>query len=161
MTNRLNNSAYNHALKMLHFPAINLQSRITRKTVFEAYPCLSEIQKEQIVKLKQRYFMENMNLTQPNMKLISFLQSKNSSHCVLWTSADKDRVRELLAYHKLSDRFALIFYSNKLDVDEDTKKICEIFNCLSKQLSFFEDDKNVVNKLRSLGQRVFTERDMI
>lgn len=155
-TNLLNNAAYNFALDALHLPTITTHTRITRKVIFETYQNLSEIQKEKIVKLKQNYFKSNIHLTQPNVDLIKFLQSKQPSHCILWTSADASRVGDLLEHYKITDNFISLFYSNKLDLEIDIKKVCDIFNCSSKHLFFFEDEKNVVDKLRLLGQRVFS-----
>ena len=158
MTNILNNDAYNYALTTLRMPPINTHARITRKVVFELYPHLPEIKKNQIVELKQNYFKDNLNHSQPNLDLINFLQSKTSSHCILWTSADKVRVIDLLMHYKIDKNFISVLYSNKFEIYEDTKEICKIFNCSSKQLIFFEDDENIINRLQLLEQKVFTSK---
>lgn len=156
MTNLLNNAAYNFALDTLHLSPITIHTRITRKVVFETYQNLSDCQKKEIVRLKQNYFNCNLHLSQPNCKLLKFLKSKQSSHCILWTSADVDRVRNLLEYYNITNNFILLLYSNKFDVGIDVEKICDTFNCSSKKLFFFEDEEDVVDKLRLLELRVFS-----
>jgi phosphoglycolate phosphatase-like HAD superfamily hydrolase len=156
MTDELNNESYNYALAQFGISPITTFTRITREVVFDKYPNLTEFQKSQIVESKQSYFMDNIHSTHPNTNLIYLLQSKKVEYCVLWTSADKDRVRNLLTYYRLENNFISIVYSRKRKVSEDIQKICEVFGCTSKQLLFFEDDTNVVKELRLLGQRVFT-----
>lgn len=154
MTDELNNASYNYALTQLGIPPITVSTRITRDVVFDNYPNLTELQKNQIVKLKQGYFIDNIHCTHPNTNLIYLLKSKNAAHCVLWTSADKNRVSSLLMHYRLENHFVTIIYSSKRKLSEDIVKICNIFDCDSKQLFFFEDDANIVNELRLLGQKV-------
>jgi len=156
MTDGLNNDSYNYALAQFGISPITSFTRITREVVFDIYPNLTEFQKSQIVQLKQSYFMDNIHSTHSNTNLIYLLQSKKVEYCVLWTSADKDRVRNLLTHYRLENNFISIIYSRKRKVSEDLQKICEVFGCTSKQLLFFEDDTNIVKELRLLGQRVFT-----
>ncbi len=154
MTTELNNTSYNYALTKLSIPPIIASTRITRDVVFNNYSNLTELQKNEIVKLKQFYFMENIHCTRPNTRLIELLQSKNAEHCVLWTSADKNRVKGLLMHYKLENHFITIMYSSKQKLNEDIIKICNVLNCTKKQLFFFEDDANIINELRLLGQKV-------
>ena len=154
-TNELNNDSYNYALTQLKLMPITTCKRITRDVVFNNYPHLSEPQKNLIVKLKQEYFIKNIYCTTPNTNLIYLLQSTNPAYCVLWTSADKDRVKGLLSHYKLENNFISIIYSRKRKVSEDIGKICEIFGCTSKQLFFFEDNKNIINELVLLRQKFF------
>ena len=157
MTDELNNASYNYALTQFGIPPITVSTRITRDVVFDNYPNLTEFQKSQIVKLKQDYFMGNIHCTHPNTILINLLQSKNEAHCILWTSADKNRVSGLLMHYRLENHFITIVYSSKRKLSEDIEKICNILGCTSKQLFFYEDDTNIVNELRLLGQKVVVD----
>ncbi len=155
MTDRLNNEAYNYALAQVDLLPITANTRMTRKVVFEYYPNLTKFQEEQIIALKQGYFMDNIHCTQPNLSFIHLLQSKKAAHCVLWTSANSDRAKRLLTYYGLQNNFISIIYSNKQKVSEDLEKICADLGCTSEQLFFFEDDENITKELRLLGQKVF------
>ena len=160
MTDELNNDSYNYALAQFDMLPLTSNTRITREVVFNKYPNLSEFQKSQIVKYKQRYFLDNIHCTHSNKNAIYLLQSKDAKHCALWTSADKDRVSNLLTYHRLENEFISIIFSNKRKISEDIDKICKIFGCASKQLIFFEDDTNIAKELRLLGQKVFTANSL-
>jgi phosphoglycolate phosphatase-like HAD superfamily hydrolase len=65
MTTELNNTSYNMLLQSYQTPII-ASTRITRDVVFNNYSNLTELQKNEIVKLKQFYFMENIHCTRPN-----------------------------------------------------------------------------------------------
>ena len=103
MTDELNNISYNYAIAQFGMYVIEANTRITRSAVFANYPGLTGFQRDKIIALKQRYFIDNINLTYPNIKLITLLQSKKAAHCILWTSADKERVVALLRYYNLEN----------------------------------------------------------
>jgi len=155
-TDELNNLSYNHALSLVGVSPITGFGLITREIVFGTHTELTDFQKERIVQLKQDYFINNINFTNPNTSLIDLLQSNSKEHCILWTSADTKRVKGLLEYYGLKHNFISIIYSNKKQVNEDVEKICSIFCCDSSQLLFFEDDTNVIKALKLLGYNVKT-----
>lgn len=155
MTDELNNTSYNYALFKLGILPISEHTRITRTVVFAQYPNLTELQKNQIVKLKQDYFMDNIHSTKSNKSLIYLLKQKGAQYCVLWTSADKNRVCSLLRHYRIENNFISIIYSSKQIISDDILKMCNTLDCTPKQLFFFEDDENIVNNLRLLGQKVF------
>lgn len=154
MTNKLNNESYNYALSHFGLPPLALDTRITRKIVNINYPNLTGLQKIELISLKQSYFKSNISYTVPNLKLISLLQSKEQSCCLLWTSADKERAECLLKYYEIQNSFISILYSDKKRVETDINKICKIFDCNKQNLRFFEDDIDVIYNLRLLGQNV-------
>ena len=158
MTDELNNDSYNYALAQFGMSPITAHTRITREVVFDNYPNLTEFQESQIVKLKQSYFLDNIHCTHSNTDVIYLLQSKKAAYCVLWTSADKDRVRDLLTFYRLENNFISIIFTRKQKVSEEIAKICKVFGCTSKQLIFFEDDTNIIKELRLLGQRIFISK---
>lgn len=155
MTDELNNISYNYALAQFGMQPIETSTRITRSIVFANYPSLIDLQREKIIALKQNYFIDNINLTYLNTRLITLLRSKETAHCILWTSADEERVSALLRYYDLEKHFANIVYSEKRMLGDDINKICEVFNCNSASLLFFEDDAKIVKELKVLGQKVF------
>lgn len=155
MTDELNNISYNYALAQFGLHTIETSTRITRSTVLANYPNLADSQREKIIELKQRYFIENINLTSLNMRLTKILQSKEAAHCILWTNADKKRVDALLRLYDLEKYFANIVYSEKLMLGHDINEICEYFDCAPASLLFFEDDAKIIEELKALGQKVF------
>jgi len=66
-TDSLNNDSYNYALKKLGLASINDCKRITRDVILSKYPELNSFQKNEIIELKQKYFMNNLKRTSPNM----------------------------------------------------------------------------------------------
>ena len=155
MTNQLNSISYNYALAQLGMQPIESSIRITRSIVFNNYPGLTDFQREEIIAIKQNYFKDNINLTYLNIRLITLLQSKETEHCILWTSADEERVSALLRYYNLEKHFTSTVFSEKRILVDDFNKICEVFNCNSASLLFFEDDAKIVKELKLLGQKVF------
>ena len=153
-TDLLNNKSYNYALAYFNLPTIISNVRITRDLVFSKLPRLSEKQRSDIVTQKQLYFLKHIHITIPNNELINLLKSKNKSDCVLWTSADDQRVKLLLSYYCITDCFYKIIYSKKTSVKEDVFSLCSIFNCSKKSLLFFEDDLYVIAELKELDCRI-------
>lgn len=153
-TNKLNNDSYNYALTKLRLEPIVSCSRVTRKVVLNHYSFLNEQRQTKLIQLKQAYFINHINKTELNLQLHSVLHSQSPKCCVLWTSAEKERVLPLLKYYQLQFAFSEIIYSNKNNVRRDIEKICQRFSCISKQLIFYEDNIVIIEVLRSLGQAV-------
>ncbi len=153
-TNLLNSDAYNYALNLQGLGPINDCKRITRDIVFKKYPNLNNVQKNKIIKLKQEYFVNNLERTIPNKELLQVLKTHNVEYCILWTSADEIRVKAILDYYDISNAFRKILFSNKIEVIQDIKKICELFECCSEQLIFYEDNPRVIKELQQLNLHV-------
>lgn len=155
-TNLLNNNSYNHALNSVGLESIVDCKRITRDIIFSRYPNLNSIQKNIIIELKQRYFINNLKYTFPNKPLIQILENKNPKLCILWTSANKSRVLSILDYYKIRNEFKVILYSNKNQVIYDIVKICESLECDLKDLIFYEDNQRVIEELKKLCLNVIS-----
>ena len=155
-TDALNKDAYNYALKQLGLEVsrITTSKRITRDVVFHEYPELSVQQKDELIILKQCYFAENLIDTVANTSLVKILESCNKEFCVLWTSADRVRVLAILKHYKIHDAFQMVFYSPKVDIVTDVKAICKFLKCDSNKLLFYEDDKQIIDKLEKLKLNV-------
>lgn len=147
MTDNLNNTAYNYALSCMGFQPIIGVQRITRKEIFNSIPNLTLSQKKQIVELKQNYFIKNINDTVLNLDLYSLLESFDSNHCILWTSADVNRTTAILEFYRLHKNFKTIFYSDKQDIEYDIMKIRDIFSCSLSQLVFFDDNEDLLKNV--------------
>lgn len=155
-TDYLNNDSYNYALKYYGLSPINNYKRITRDIVFKNYSHINNIQKDEILKLKKEYFINNIHMTSANDSLIRILKSLNRNNCILWTSADKTRVKALLEYYRINRLFKNIFFSNKVDVVHDIKKICKLHECKLEQLFFYEDNLKLIKELEKLKLNVIS-----
>lgn len=153
-TDKLNNASYNYALQRCGLIPINSYSRVTRDIVFKCYPFLNEFQKKEIVKVKQSYFIKNIDYTELNTVLLAELKSRGADYSILWTSSNKERCFALLSYYNIGDCFKEIVFSNKDNIEKDIEKICNIFICNSMDLIFYENDASVIKKLKFLGQKV-------
>jgi len=149
-TDLLNNGSYNYALKEFGLGIINDSRRITRNIVFEKYANLDDDQKNQIIELKQYYFVNSLYATIPNINLLNLLRFQKIEHCILWTSADKIRVNAILNYYGICKSFKEIIFSDKINVLEDMEIICKTFECKLEQITFYEDNKRVVKELKIL-----------
>ena len=103
-TDALNNEAYNFVLKKFGLSEIRNVERITREVVFQKYPEV-EKWKDEIIALKQNFFLNNLERTFPARELL--IKLKNSEKCrnILWTSAEETRVIAILEYYKIAEEF--------------------------------------------------------
>jgi hypothetical protein len=150
-TDLLNNEAYNYALNQFGLSPILDCERVTREIVFLRYPNLDNNQKDEIIKIKQKYFISNLHLTKINANAIKILQSQKTENCYLWTHAEIIRVKAILKHHLLTDAFKEVIYSDKNDVINDINKICHICNCTENALTFYEDNNDILNVLKQLN----------
>lgn len=153
-TDALNNDAYNYALKSVELASIEGYKRLTREVVFTKYPELNDAQKSEIIKNKQKYFVNNLELTTLNSSLLQILISQGPDKCLLWTSADKDRVLAILTYYKILNAFKKIIISNKAEGLPEIIRICEYLDCRLEHLNFYEDNQRVIQNLRRLQLNV-------
>ena len=137
-TDKLNNESYNFALSKLGKENICDVKRITRSTVFERFE-LTEVEKQQIVTLKQEYFINNINKIETNDELISKLMKLDYAKCVLWTRAEKIRAEAIMKYLSIDKAFSNVVYSSKQNIEEYIKFICSFYKCQKDYLVFYDD----------------------
>ena len=153
-TNSLNNDSYNYALNTLGLPEIDNIERITREIVFAKYPNISMAVKNEILIIKQEYFKNNLHKTAPNNILLKSLTMQKKEDCMLWTSANSDRVMEILKFYDIEKEFIGVIFGNKQNIDLELEKIYKILKCKLEQITFYEDNKEVIRKLLELGANV-------
>lgn len=155
-TDSLNNDSYNYALNLHELKSISDCKRINRDIVFNKYPKLNTLQKKTIIELKQKYFLDNLSETKPNMSLIQVLTNQSIESCLLWTSSDKNKILALLEYHNISNEFIKIFFSDKYEVAKDIEEICRFFKCDFQRLVFYEDNNRIIKELEELKLSVIS-----
>lgn len=153
-TDELNNFSYNRALYAFNGETINGYKRITRKVVRAEFKSLNEKELETIISNKQEHFVDNLHLCVVNIKLLDFLKNTNPAHCVIWTSADQNRVEAILNHYKLTALFQKIVYSTKEIINEDITTLCNLFNCNKNNLVVFEDNITIIKELELQGVKV-------
>lgn len=143
-TDKLNNMSYLFAIDKLNLEnRIDNNIRITRKDIYKKYKDLSNDMIEKLIEIKQKYFIENLDQTKPNLDLFEILYSNPIDICVLWTAAERQRVEAILDYYNLNNQFCHIFYTNKKDIKTDIDDICKKFNCSIYDLLVFDDNTNI------------------
>lgn len=153
-TDKLNNDSYNHALNLFGLSPISYYKRITRNVIFEQYPSLNEVQRSEIIAIKQMHFINNLENTHPNAELIKYLKSLPVDLCVLWTSGEETRVMAVLEYYQLKYSFRRVVFSDKADLEDDLQRICREFDIHSEHLVFYEDNKCLIEELQKLKVNV-------
>lgn len=153
-SNYLNNYSYNYALKVKGIHSVNGYERITRDVIIKKYPELDDKLLNEIIQIKQLIFLCNLKYTKPNLNLIEFVKSGLKDNAILWTSGDRNRVISILRYYDITNCFKYVLFSNKENISEDIIKICSIFNCTPQNLVFFEDNIEVINKIKKLDVEV-------
>ena len=80
-TDKLNNESYNFALTKIGKERIVDVKRITRNIVNTVYELTGD-EKQQLIKTKQEYFVNNISKIELNEDLISKLKELDSSKCI-------------------------------------------------------------------------------
>ena len=153
-TNLLNNDSYNYALSTAGLPRIDNIERITRQVVFEKCPNMSRTVRNEILRVKQEYFKKNLHTIVPNTTLLKMLALQKKEDCILWTSADCKRVKEVLRFYDLEEEFVGVIFGEKQNIALELEEICKIFKCKLGQIIFYEDNKEVIRKLIELKANV-------
>lgn len=143
-TDLLNNMSYLFAIDKLNLEnRIETKARITRDDIYIYYSDLPNNIKTKLIEIKQKYFVEHLDKTALNIKLLELLCKIPVNNCILWTSAEQKRTKAILDYYDLTHRFCEIIYTPKKDVKTDIENICKKFNCNKDNLIIFDDDPNV------------------
>ena len=137
-TDKLNNESYNFALTKIGKKRIIDIKRITRDIVYSRYE-LTANEKQQLIKTKQQYFVNNLSKIEINDGLLAKLKKLDPNECILWTRAEKVRAEAILEYLQIGNCFSKVFYSLKHDLESDVKTICSFFNCNTEDLIFYDD----------------------
>lgn len=153
-TDSLNNESYNFALKYKGLTTIKTCGRVTREIILECYPYIRDEDIKEIIDIKRRYFNSNLDKTILNILLEEVLKSQENHHCILWTSAEKERTWKLLKYYDMDSLFNYVIISDKKNIINDIKFICDLAECDLKELIIFEDNLVVIEELENLHVKV-------
>ena len=137
-TTPLNNDAYNYALEKFGFNRIITESRITRNCLFIQDSNLLN----DIIKLKQKYFMSNWLSYRVvvNHILLDKIKSFGKQNCYIWTMANKQRANAIINACKLEPYFSNIIFDNK----ENLTKTLDYVKPILKTNNFviYENNQN-------------------
>ncbi|MBO7219479.1 MAG: HAD hydrolase-like protein [Clostridia bacterium] len=147
-TDSLNNESYNYALTKLKLSPIKTDKRITRSIVFKKYQNLTNDDKNNLIKIKQNYFITHIQKTIPNTHLLNTLQNNKKEQCILWTNCEKTRAIALLKYYQLNNCFAHIVYYDKNNIQESVDKILKLCNCNLLNIEIYDDNINIINYIK-------------
>ena len=133
-TSKLNNISYNYALRKKGLLPITMDNRITREIIYQYYPMLHNDAVGELIELKQGFFIENLHHTIENKLLFRILKEQKSEDCILWTSAEEIRIKEILEYYSIYNNFKTVLCSTKINIKQDMEIICNILNCKLEEL---------------------------
>ena len=155
-TDNINNYTYKISLLKfgLDIKLVNNIKRITREIIVKKYPLISKKQLHSIIVKKEKIYPQFLEKIIPNKKLLRFLNSKGVNDCILWTSASKKRVINILRYFNIENRFCKLMFSKKENIKEDVESICSFFCCEHKSLIFFENNKKIAKQLKKININV-------
>ncbi len=148
-TDKLNTKAYNFALNKVGLACITNVKRITKDTVREKFPQISNISINKIVKIKQKYFRKHIAIATLNENVVKELFVKDARDCFLWSSAEKRRVKFMLKHYCLKKYFYKIIFSDKKDISRDIVRITQLANCCNEDLTFYENDEKIIEELKT------------
>ena len=112
LTKNLNNDAYNFALEQNGQSRIKTNKRPTRQN-------LSQVPSKKLITDKQNYFTQKWLKYRVivNKEILSILQNQDKENCYLWTSADKNRAKNILKELDLYRYFNEVIYDDKKDLN--------------------------------------------
>ena len=148
-TDILNTKGYLHALIEKGLEPLDEVLRITRDIIRQWYPNLREDEIQEIIDLKQQYVSEHVCVSQLNEPIAEVLTQQGMSRCALWTAAHPHRIQGLLNFHRVTG-YKTIRYSDKSaeDVVQAIQYFCDLFECDTKELCFYEDSQHVIRELQ-------------
>ena len=148
-TDVLNTKGYLHGLASKGLAPLETVQRITRDSIRDWYPELSETEIAEIVAAKQQYVNDHVQVSRLNDSIAEVLATQGVSQCALWTAAHPKRIQALLDFHGITG-YKHIRYSNKSaeDVKEAIPYFCQVFSCQPCELCFYEDNHDVIRELQ-------------
>ncbi len=140
-TDEANNKSYIDALKLFEIKLSEIPKRITREYIIK-YVCADC---ECIILKKEDLFCKYIDCCNLNITLFDKIKTEKN---ILWTSASPKRVKQILNYLNINNIFIDIIYSSKQSPLDDISKICSKFETDFKNIIVYEDNYQVIDKLR-------------
>lgn len=141
-TDYANSLAYKNAIsEVLSSEAsmkVNMKKRFNRETLKKEYPELSSLELNEIVKLKEINYINNLTFTKLITKVSSLVDKYSGKNkLVLITQSRKARAEATLRYHNLLDKFDYKFFGNDTN---KFKNALETMDVGPEEVIVFEND---------------------
>ena len=150
-TNLANNEAYKYALWKVtgknEYPSLSNLHRITRKDI-AALEGITQQMLEEIIRYKQNSFRWKLEYTYPTIVYEILKQYYINTPCYIVTSADKERVQQLIHYWHLNQYVKDCIFANSTN---KYKEITSILNVDVSDITLFEDDESAIANAISNG----------
>lgn len=141
-TDTANNHAYISSFKKYNMNFTNLPKRITKE--FLKKNLINNV--HDIIVEKENNFINCIDMCILNVNLLHKIKNMKN---ILWTSASPKRVKQIIKYFNLENLFKDIVLSNKGNPVEDISKICIKFDCELSNVIVYEDNDEIIKKLKS------------
>ena len=148
-TDQANNLAYNAALKKEGLDPILLPGRITRETVLEVYPDLTDTQLARIISNKKAVY--SVEQTYVNGSLLRQAKRQGKNNCFIWSSADPERASAVVDYHGLREWFSDIYFSKKTDISREIEDLSQYLSLSLQDMVVYEDTYKHIQELQRTG----------
>jgi beta-phosphoglucomutase len=126
----------------------NPNERFNRSALKSAYPNLTEIESDQIIKQKEENYKEHLTQTKLNKSVADILiKYYKTNKTVLVTNCREDRALMTLKHHNLIDKFSNIFFKQISDNENRINKYKNVILSLSlspQRIIIFENEKQEI-----------------
>jgi beta-phosphoglucomutase-like phosphatase (HAD superfamily) len=129
--------------------------RFTRNVLKNIIPILSDIQYDEIIRLKNNLFNKYLNETKLNSYTFEILQKYSGLNTIiLSTNSNKERAIKVLKFHNIFDKFNYRFYKDDVKSKRKMSKfeyIMKIMKILPSRMIIFENEELEIDLALSLG----------
>lgn len=149
-TNYANYLSYQKAVKEILSIDINynFRERFTRKTLRDILPLIDDNIFNNIIKLKEKYYIEFLDKTSLNNIFIDLLKQYNTNKKFLVTKCSKERGVQTLTYHNLLSFFNDVIYAT---TNNKYREVIEILSLNTGNIIIFEDDDLEIENALKIG----------
>lgn len=153
-TDELNTEAYVWALEQKGLSLDWKGGRITKEVIQSEFPNLPEQDMLEIRRMKRKYFLEHLDVTELNEELKDLILQVGPERCAYWFSANAVRVNGMLKHYGLLEALGAIISDRKKEEIGQAASLVKQFFCAPENVVFFESDPVVIAALREQGMEV-------
>ncbi|MDR1879273.1 MAG: HAD hydrolase-like protein [Bacteroidales bacterium] len=149
-TNYANFLSYLKAIQQLIQSDIDLtyesNKRFTRETLKRVIPTISKNKFEEIIELKNKFYIEYLNETKLNYSVVKILNEySNTKKMVLVTNSHKERAIVTLEYHGVMDKFNHRFYRQDTQCSNKYEYALSFLQIPPASMVIFENENSEID----------------
>lgn len=126
--------------------------RFTREHLFSVIENLTDLQYENIVKMKNGLYQEYVPMSKLNTNIVSVIQKYiNTNKIVLATNSHKCRAEMVLHHHRLENFFDYVFFKENYSQENKYLHVLNFLGASANSMLVFENDDNEIRKAVESG----------